>query len=360
MLSEKILASTELFNFKGALRQQFQPQALSNPNLALADSDSADISSYTPQEGESRVDGTADGSSLVKIIKRMLPLGSVVKQEVISLGTGTWTRASRIDVTLLCGETKSYFLKRATESQGKDMMHAEYRSMMEISSHMPELVPRPIAWDKFKQSSPETYFFIMDFVDLARKWSSLRTSVASSPSFIKPNIAWESNWCVYFTRLLTQFYDREIAQNGSQPEYQDAYQKLVSDVVPQLLEPLQADGRVLKPCLTHGDLWEENAGLNLATCLPVVFDASVMYAHNEMELGMWRADPIRFGEPFYSQYLEHMPPSEPSEQFDDRNRLYSIKFKIAHCLGWPDSAPSHRQLILSDMRYLIDKYSPQQ
>ncbi|KAK5357625.1 hypothetical protein LTR20_011179 [Exophiala xenobiotica] len=102
--------------------------------------------------------------------------------------------------------------------------------------------------------------------------------------------------------------------------------------------------RVLKPYLIHGDLWEENTGLNLDIGLPVVFNASVTYVHNEMELGMWRADIIRFGKPYYQLYLSHMPPIEPNEEFNDRNGLYTIKFEIAHCLGWLDSAESHCQL----------------
>ncbi len=31
------------------------------------------------------------------------------------------------------------------------------------------------------------------------------------------------------------------------------------------LEPLQSNGRVLKPCLVHGDLWEENTATDLET-----------------------------------------------------------------------------------------------
>ena len=143
--------------------------------------------------------------------------------------------------------------------------------------------------------------------------------------------------------MLTQFFEREVAQNGPQPDYEAAYKMFAQEVVPQILEPLQSDGRVLKPSLIHGDLWEENTGLNLETGSPVVFDASVMYAHNEMELGMWRADIYRFGKPYFRQYLSHIPPSEPVEQFDDRNRLYGIKFTVAHCLGWPDCSPSDRQ-----------------
>lgn len=237
--------------------------------------------------------------------------------------------------------------------------------MMEIYSYMPDFVPKPIAWGKFKQSSPETYFFLMNLVDLSpsmvepcefcRLIAQLH-QMSTSPTgkfgfhittFHGPNpqnTAWESDWCKYFTRLLTQFFDREIAQNGPLAEYEAAFKTLTSEVIPQLLSPLQSEGRVLKPCLIHGDLWEDNAGVNRDAGLPVVFDASAMYAHNEMELGMWRADIIRFDERYYQQYLRIMPPSEPQEQFDDRNRLYSIKFKLAHCLGWPDSAPGHRLL----------------
>ncbi|KAJ9501631.1 hypothetical protein H2202_002593 [Exophiala xenobiotica] len=251
------------------------------------------------------------------------------------------------------------------DDQGQEMMEGEYLSMREIHSYMPDFVPKPQAWGKFKHSPPDTYFFLMEFIDLGSEMveppdfcrliaqlHQMSISPTGKFGFFQTtyqgpspqNTTWESNWCTYFTRLLTQFFHGEISQNGPQPEYEAAYRELVSHVVPKLLEPLQSDGRVLKPCLIHGDLWEANTGLNLDTELPVVFDASAMYAHNEMELGMWRADIIRFGTPHYRQYLSHMPPSEPAEQFDDRNRLYSIKFKIAHCLGWPDSAESHRQL----------------
>lgn len=54
--------------------------------------------------------------------------------------------------------------------------------------------------------------------------------------------------------------------------------------------------------------WEENSGTNLASDQPVVFDAAVMYAHNEFELGMWRRDVVRFGKVLCSSILEtHTP-----------------------------------------------------
>ena len=247
---------------------------------------------------------------------------------------------------------------------GRAMMTGEHRSMTEIYSYMPDFVPKPITWGKFKQAPPDTYFYLMEFLELGpelveppefcRLVAQLH-EISVSPTgkfgfyqttFHGPNpqnTTWEENWCTYFTRLLTQFFEREIAQNGPQPDYEAAYKNFAQEIVPQILEPLQSDGRVLKPCLIHGDLWEENTGLNLETGSPVIFDASVMYAHSEMELGMWRSDRYRFGKPYFRQYLSNIPPSEPAEQFDDRNRLYGIKFTVAHCLGWPDSSQSDRQ-----------------
>lgn len=78
--------------------------------------------------------------------------------------------------------------------------------------------------------------------------------------------------------------------------------------------------------------------------MPVIFDACAMYAHNELELGMWRNGHHRFGKPYFRQYLNHMPPSEPVEQFDDRNRLYAMKYTLSRCHGWSDASQSGRQL----------------
>jgi protein-ribulosamine 3-kinase len=248
---------------------------------------------------------------------------------------------------------------------GKAMMEGEHRSMSEIYSYMPSFVPKPYAWGKFKQSPPDTYFYLMEFLDLSpsmvdppdfcariAQLHQISTSPTGKFGFYQvtfhgpnpQNNEWESNWCVYFTRLVTQFFEREIKQNGPYPEYERAFDEFKTTIIPKILDPLQAEGRVLKPCLIHGDLWEENTGLNLATGEPVVFDGGAMYAHSEFELGMWRADIIKFGKPYFRQYLRHMPPSEPIDQFDDRNRLYGIKYTLSHCLGWPGSSSSDRQL----------------
>lgn len=124
--------------------------------------------------------------------------------------------------------------------------------------------------------------------------------------------------------------------NGPWPEYEKAFEQLKTQVIPQILDPLQADGQILKPCLVHGDLWEGNVGVDINTGDPVIFDPSVMYAHHEYELGMWRRDVVKFKQQYIKQYQILVEPSEPKEQGDDRNRLYSIKFNMGHVASFPN------------------------
>ncbi|KAL8769893.1 MAG: hypothetical protein Q9194_005322 [Teloschistes cf. exilis] len=235
--------------------------------------------------------------------------------------------------------------------------------MSELFKVSPSFVPKPHAWGKFELADPITHFFLCEFVDMELKLpepNAFCTRLAEihqnsiSPvgkfGFSVPNChgkilqrnEWDSSWASFFTKLLVSFLQLEVSINGPWEEYERAFEKIVSTVIPQLLEPLQAEGRVLKPSLVHGDLWEENAAIDLSTGNPVVFDASAFYAHNEYELGTWRRQIIKFGRPYFHQYFRKFPQSEPAEQCDDRIRLYSLKFNLAHMIGWP-GAPHVRE-----------------
>lgn len=67
----------------------------------------------------------------------------------------------------------------------------------------------------------------------------------------------------------------------------------------------------------------------------MIFDAAAFYAHNEYELGIWRREMVKFGKPYFTEYLRNFPPSEPVEQFDDRNALYVLKFDLDYSLHRP-------------------------
>lgn len=110
-------------------------------------------------------------------------------------------------------------------------------------------------------------------------------------------------------------------------------------MIPRLLDVLQSDGRSIEPVLIHGSLWEQNMGIDMETGETVVFDAGCTYAHNEMEFGTWRGTwAYHFQKPIYMRlYHQHIKPSAPKHEWDDRNRLYSLHPFFNDSAGHPGS-----------------------
>lgn len=245
------------------------------------------------------------------------------------------------------------------------MLEGEEESLRAMHEVIPSFVPQPYAIGKSANTSVDTYFLLMEFLELSpdlpepaifceRLADLHRRSVSPTGMFGFPvitcqgphdqNTEWTDNWCLFYTRLLTQYFDTEIENNGPSEKYQETFALLKKEVIPQILEPLQAGGRELKPSLLHGDLWEGNCSTNLETGEPVTYDAASFYGHNELDLAMWRRDISRFSKSYFRHYLRCMPPSEPKEQWDDRNRLYAITYEIAHSNAWPASCLDQREM----------------
>ena len=306
-----------------------------------------------------------------------LPKGCIVTH-VVPWRASAWTKTAKVTTELSDGTARDYFLKTCSTDVGPIMMQGEFQSLSSIKNLMPDFAPQPYGWGQY-MSSPGTYFLIMEFLDLVLElpdpatFSGLVADLhrnSRSPTgqfgFHLPNChgkivqanTWDSSWSRYFNRLLSSFLEADMATNGPfDPDYIPAFETLTKHVIPRLLEPLQADGRMLKPSLVHGDLWEGNVGTSAGTGKPVVFDASVFYGHHEYELGMWRRAAIAFDRPYLEHYLLHMPPSEPADEWNDRNRLYSIKFNLAHSVGWMGASDDTRRMILEDVQYLNNKYA---
>jgi len=119
-----------------------------------------------------------------------------------------------------------------------------------------------------------------------------------------------------FMKILARAMNTDEERNGSTiviPEF-TAVRKLVFDkVIPRLLDPLQSEGRTIKPCLVHGDLWDQNCADDMNTGEPFAFDAACLYAHNEYEIGFWRPKHIRFSKTYVRSYKKHFPISEPGK-----------------------------------------------
>jgi len=152
-------------------------------------------------------------------------------------------------------------------------------------------------------------------------------------------VTWEKSWAKSFTSQLQDMIRYDNETNGQWPELEAACNQLIDKVIPRLLGALQLEGRNIEPALVHGDLWEQNVGIDMETGEIIVFDPGCTYAHNEMEFGTWRCSwAYQFNSPqFMRLYQRHIEPSEPVEEWDDRNRLYSIHPYLVDSAGHPGS-----------------------
>jgi len=70
---------------------------------------------------------------------------------------------------------------------------------------------------------------------------------------------------------------------GESEELDMCERALLEKVIPRLLRPLEGEGRTVRPCLVHGDLWDGNVGVveEEGEERAVVFDPGSFWGHNE-------------------------------------------------------------------------------
>ncbi|KFY01240.1 hypothetical protein O988_02851 [Pseudogymnoascus sp. VKM F-3808] len=145
---------------------------------------------------------------------------------------------------------------------------------------------------------------------------------------------WDDSWASCFARLLKGLWKLDAKINGNWPELDAAVETTLMKVIPRLIGILERDGRSIKPCLIYGDLWETNIGTDAITGDIYIFDAAAYYAHNEMEIGIWRVDHHEMKNEVYRQeYVKEFKKSEPAEEWDDRLKLYGVKTKLMYSAG---------------------------
>ncbi|OAF56249.2 hypothetical protein VC83_06676 [Pseudogymnoascus destructans] len=167
---------------------------------------------------------------------------------------------------------------------------------------------------------------------------------------------WEDSWCTFYLNHLGHVMDlaRPILQ---WPEFDIVCKLTLEKVVPRLLLPLQSDGRVLKSSLIHGDCWDGNTATDMKTGEAFVFDVCSFYGHNVYDTGNWRAPRHRLSNLAYiKNYKKCFPVSEPEEDWDARNLLYSLTFNIGNTIYIPGS--SQRQVVYNDMTTLCEMFCP--
>ncbi|KAB8211108.1 hypothetical protein BDV34DRAFT_208871 [Aspergillus parasiticus] len=267
------------------------------------------------------------------------------------------------------GKEKVYLLKCAQFEDGCVLVQGELNAMSEIYATAPGFIPKPYTWGTCHLDDTKVHFFISEFIDfsgklpepdrLCRKLVDLhQTSVSPTAKFrfhvttcqgrTAQSIPWEK---------LDLGLDAET--NGPWKNFEILAPRCIEAVVPRLIGALERGGCKVKPRLIHGDLWEGNTGTSLETGDIYIFDSAAIYAHNEMEIGNWRCRYNNIHDPVYTQtYLVLVPPSDPYEEWDDRNRLYSVYYNVIYSVNHRYQGTAVRQTAYDDLYYLINKYSP--
>ncbi|KAL8796009.1 MAG: hypothetical protein Q9195_001585 [Heterodermia aff. obscurata] len=292
----------------------------------------------------------------------LLPKGCKVLSTNKS-GFSTWTATARISVELADGTFKEYFLKSAPEEAGRMMMEGEFAAMTELYRTMPSFVPQPLGHGKYRSPGAPTFFFLSDFVDMsgglpdpgklcARLAALHRDSVSPTGKFgfhirtcqgkTPQATEWESSWTTFFTRSMTYMMTLDFAINGPWEDLERVEKRTLSHVIPRLIGVLEKDGRSIKPCLIHADLWDGNTGTSRETGDVYVFDSGAYYAHNEMEIGGWRCPYNRISDKIYTEtYFRLYGMGEFPDEWDDRSRLYSVYYDILFSVNHKSSREIH-------------------
>ncbi|KAH6848432.1 Fructosamine kinase-domain-containing protein [Chaetomium sp. MPI-CAGE-AT-0009] len=337
---------------------------------------SGDVSTLTIKQILAQLGGTFP---MDLAVVEVLPPGSSFVS-VRHFRTSAWTITGKVIALGPNGSEEYYFVKIAYGETGRIMLGGEYESSKIIYNTMPDFIPKPIGYGKYHAQGPATYFYLSQFVDMdvtappepaefTRRLAQLH-KLSKSPTgkfgFAVQTcdgdrahvVDWQESWAVFYRNLFLGVCDLDLKRNGPWPEYERAISQVAWKVIPRLLEPLQAKGRTLKPCIIHGNLWEGNMGISMETGDTLLFDAGSYFTHNEMELGHWRCEfsSVFRSEAYIRYYIQHYPPAEPAEEFEDRLRLYSLKGAINYSAGHPGS--ELRRTAYNNMCYLCEKYAP--
>lgn len=241
------------------------------------------------------------------------------------------------------------------------MMEGSFESERLLNEYAPDNVPKPIAWGSY-ESDPDMWFLLCDFRNMLERLPKVKDfvravvkihndSAGKSPNgkfgfhvtthlgSIPNDNTWQDCWETWFANAMRRMFDAEEQSRGDssgQGEFKDLKAKLFSKVIPRLLRPLESNGRKVTPTLIHSNLWPGNALVDAITKDVVMFDSCAYWGHHESDLGSWRARRYRLGDKYMNEYRNQMGESVPLDDWDDRNRLYAIRYDLLVSAMYPN------------------------
>lgn len=256
------------------------------------------------------------------------------------------------------------------------MVRGECKSQQELYAISPDLVPEPIGYGTYNSNS-NVHFFLSELVEMTtqlpeprifcEKVADLhRRSMSKSPSGmfgfdittcngkVPQENTWSSSWESFFVRSLQHEFMLEEKVHGPSEEISALTPILYEKVCPRLLKPLETEGRTLSPVLLHGCLRPGFIGVHAKSNQPYIFAASSFWGHNEYDIAIWRCARHRM-RGFIKEYFMHFPCSPPTEDWDDRNLLYSLRADLHDSIMYPGTC-RFRDLIIVSLKQLTKKF----
>ena len=193
------------------------------------------------------------------------------------------------------------------------MMCGEFHSMSALHNAMPDLVPKPLGWGTYDKES-DVHFFLCEFHEMTDGIPDVsnfpamlaklhKNGVSPTGKFGFPVTTYQGRlpqdtsecdtWEECFSRGIRRFFELEEESQGYDEEMAELRKGIMEKVIPRLLRPLEVEGRKVIPRLVHGDLWDGNTSVDVATDLPIIFDACSSYAHHECEIGRQQSWVVR-------------------------------------------------------------------
>jgi protein-ribulosamine 3-kinase len=264
--------------------------------------------------------------------------------DISDRGVSAWAKTYCITILHTDGSQDEFFMKVSVGHHGREALKGEFSSTSAIHAAVPDFCPKPIAWGTF-ESDPDTHFYVCkfhQFYDGVPEPESFCRNVARLHAVESPNgkfgfdcvtyngnlpqdNTWCDSWEEFYAKGLRHILNLREERGGPNAELNAVLPSLFDKIIPRLLRPLESEGRKLKPSLVHGDLWCGNASIvDESTMEGIIYDPASFWAHNEYELGNWRPERNMFTQEYFQAYQSHIPISEPTEDFDDRNALYAL------------------------------------
>ncbi|TGO54276.1 hypothetical protein BOTNAR_0272g00020 [Botryotinia narcissicola] len=271
------------------------------------------------------------------------------------LSISPWATKLRISTTLKGRKDQEYCLKTAVGDLGRASIIREFESMKAIQKVTPKFIAPPIAQGSMKEKR-DCHFYLGQYLpiidELVEPTYFCEQIAMLHRNSVSPNRKYGFHTESFFAAGFRHMLDMNKARAGPSEELDTLLPAFFEKVIPRLLRPLEAN---IRPSLVHGDLWYGNAGVNTLEDKAVIFDPGCFYAHNEYELGNWRAKRNKFSKAYFDAYHAYIPKASPQEDYEDRIVLYSLRFNL-HAASLFPTIVGFRESLMQDMNYLVEKY----